>query len=197
MIEALVAHAGFSEDSTRLMIRLVLAPVCARIGVGMTVPAVGFGLDKAGTFRLASPSDRLCHRPSHRHHIHAIHHYTWVSTGAISDIGQLGDLCPGNRHGIHAVFDNEDHRQTPGAGQIEAFVEISRIGRAIAEEAQNDPIAPLQLLRPRRPDRYGDIPSNDACGSRVSMRDIGNVHRSALALIMAARAATTSAIIRL
>ncbi len=154
-------------------------------------PAVGFGFDQSWTFAPARAPNGALNRAAHGKHVHAIHHFARnaVGAGAIGDVRQLAHLGPGNRHGIQVVLGDEDHGQVPQARHIQGLMEIAGVGGPVAEEAQHDAIRALQLLRQCGTHCDRDVPAHNAGRAQVAMDHVSDVHRAALALAVATRAA--------
>ncbi len=155
----------------------------------MAVVAIGLGLDQRRAFAAAGALGGAGHGLAHDQRVHAVHHLAGdaVGAGAVGDVGQLGDVVPRHRHAVHVVLGHEDDGQVERAGHVQALVEGALVGGAIAEEADHHAVGAHQLLRQRRADGHRQVAAHDARGAQVAVIHVGDVHRAALALAVAAR----------
>ena len=72
-------------------------------------------------------------------------------------------------------------------GHVQRLVEGALVGSAVAEEADDDPVGALELLRQRRAHGHGQVAADDAGGAQVAVFRVRDVHRAALALAVAGR----------
>ena len=163
--------------------------VGARVRMRMSVPAIGLGFDQRRAIAGPGAFNRFSHCAAHSQDVHAIHHFTGdtVGAGAGGDIRQLARLDPGDRHGIQVVFADKNDREVPQAGHVQRFVEVARIRGAFAEETQDHPLGPHNLLGERRADCHRNIAADDAGSAQVAVLHIGDVHRAAFAFAVASR----------
>lgn len=84
------------------------------------------------------------------------------------------------------VLADEEHGQPVHARPVQRFEKGAAVDRAIAEEADGDVVARLQqLLRMRRADGDRQPCRHHAVGAEHADREIGDVHRTALAAVEA------------
>ena len=76
-------------------------------------------------------------------------------------------------------------------------MEVAGVGGAVAEEAEHDSVAVLQLLGQRGAGGDGDVAADDAGGTQVALLHIGDVHGAAAAHAVAGGRPQSSAIILL
>ena len=95
-----------------------------------------------------------------------------------------GAVGGGGRDAV--VLADEEHRQLVHLGPVQAFQEGPAVGRAVAEEAGHDLRQAADLQRLRRAGGDGDARGHHAVGAQHADREVGNVHRAALALVGAA-----------
>src|SRR5581483_4603460 len=87
--------------------------------------------------------------------------------------------------GVHVVLADVEHRQLPGRGDVEAFVERSRVGGAVAEKGDGNAALPVHLSGEPRAGDDRDAAADDAVGAEHADAEIGDVHRAALAFAVA------------
>lgn len=84
------------------------------------------------------------------------------------------------------VLADEQHRQLVHAGPVQRLEEGAAVDRAVAEEADRERVALAQhLLRMRRAHRDRQPGRHHAVGAQHADREIGDVHRAALAAVEA------------
>ena len=79
------------------------------------------------------------------------------------------------------ILQNEECGQIPNRGEVEVLVERSAIGRAVAEKTDRDLIGAAQFRRERGAGDQAEAARDDAIGAEHAHREIGDVHRAALA----------------
>ena len=160
--------------------RLDLACIAPSGGVGRGVsgPAVGAGVQKAG----ALVSAHLAHQAL-RHLIDLDHiisvdgncrHTQRLSPGARPrPRGHSRGHC---KSGNPVVFADEHHRQPVQRRPVETFEKRAAIDRAVAEQAHGDGVRLQQLQALRRTDRDRDAAGDDAICTQHSDGEVGDVH---------------------
>ena len=78
--------------------------------------------------------------------------------------------------GPGVVVADEDHRQLPHGGQVDALVEQALVDGAVAEEGNHHPVLAPHVEAERRPGRDGDARADDAVGAQDAEAEIGDVH---------------------
>ena len=170
---------------------LVPGAVGARIVDRMPVVAVGLRLDQRRPFAGPRSLHRTLHDLAHREYVLPVHYLARYPVGRrplrhVRDLrGEGGALHPGlverDRHPIAVVLTDVDDRQAAeeGGAHVQRLVEGAGIRGAFAEEAKDDAVRPLQVLRQRAAGRDRDVPRHNAGRAQVSPLDVGDVHRAA------------------
>ncbi len=146
-------------------------------------------LDQRRAFAAARALDGLGHRAAHGQHVHAVHHLAGdaVGAGAVGDVGQLGwPWC----HGTDMPYRLFSQMKT--TGRFHRLAMLSDSWKLPVLEAPSPKkhsttrSVSMQLLGQRRADGHGDVAADDAGGAQVAVLHVGDVHRAALALAVAA-----------
>src|SRR5262249_37524703 len=87
------------------------------------------------------------------------------------------------------VLDHEDDREIPDRGEIEALQEHALVGGAVAHEADAHPAIAAELGGEPGPAGEWCSGAEDAIGAHHAFREIGDMHRAALAAAGAGGAA--------
>ena len=159
----------------------LVAVVDRRQPEGVVVEPVGLGLHQRRAVAPPGPRDGLADRLVHGEHVLPVH-------------GHPGDAVPGGAHGhvghrdheagraqlaVAVVLAQEHDRQLPHRGQVQALVERALVRRAVAEEAQRDPVVALHL-RPQRGAGGDRQPrAHDAGLAEAADAEVGQVHGAA------------------
>ena len=88
----------------------------------------------------------------------------------------------GRRLGVAIVLDHEDDRQVHGGGEVEALQEGALVRAAVTGERDADLVGATHLGRQADPADQRRATAHNAVGAQHAGGQVGDVHRSALAL---------------
>src|SRR5690606_36134356 len=91
--------------------------------------------------------------------------------------------------GVAVVLDDVDNRQLPQLRHVEAFVDLALVGGAVAEIGEADVAVVAVAVGEGEPGAERDRRADDAVPAVEALLDAEHVHRAALALGIAVRAA--------
>ena len=173
------------------LVELAGHAVRRRVGARVAGVAVRLGLEQHGAARRADGGDGVGHGLDHRVDVLA------VDDAAVHRVGGAPRRQVGDRRGaveaavlgVDVVLDDEQHRQLPGRGQVEPFVEGADVRRAVAEDRHGDVVAAEHLGGVRRPGCDRDAGADDGERRQQPHRRGAQVHRPAAATEAAHRPA--------
>ena len=157
----------------------------------MAARAIGLGLDQRRTLARPRPLGRLERGFGDGGEIVAVDDDARHRIGAraVGDIGDGGRAGHRHRHRILIVLADEDDRQLPDRGEVERLVKGALVVGAVAEERERDRAGAPLLGAERRADRDRQAAADDAVGAEIALRRLGDMHRAAAPLAIAALAA--------
>jgi hypothetical protein len=157
----------------------------------VTFEAVGHGVQELRPPARADPAKQICADEIDRENVVAIH-----LLAGHADRRGARQRTLARRHRIGRgggrpaiVLAHEQHRQGMDRRPVESFEERTAVHRAVAEEAHHQPVFPPELHRVGCADRNRDAGGDDPVGAQHADREVGDVHRAALAAVEAAGAA--------
>ena len=159
--------------------------------LGVRAGAVGAALEQGRSASRPGARDRLRGRLVDRDHIVAVDRDPGDAVGprALGHVGVAGGVVERHLGGVHVVLADVDHRQIPDRGHVDPLVEGAVVDRAIAEEADADPVAFQQLEAVAGAGRLQDVRSDDAGGAHQADFGREEVHAAAAAARDAGRLA--------
>ena len=104
------------------------------------------------------------------------------AVGALGDVYALGGEGLGGGLGVAVVLYDEDHRQVPGAGEVQAFEERALVGAAVAGERDGYLLRAAGLRGQPYAADQGRAAADDAVGAEHALIQVGYVHGAALAV---------------
>src|SRR5690606_38747563 len=166
------------------LLHFILGAVLGRIGHGVTAIAVGLHLQDDRAFARTTPVDRHFASSRNRAHVHAIN----LDAGDLERDAAMREIGFGRRtrdrsaHGIAVVLNDEDNRQLPQRGHVEAFVDLALVGSAIAEIGQRDIVVAAITVGEGQPGAKRHLSTDDAVPTIKILLLGEHVHRAALTL---------------
>ncbi len=127
----------------------------------------------------------------HRQHIHAIHASALyrVAFSLLAYFANGRGPLDGCAHAVLIIFDHPHHRQFPHFGQVERFVEVANVRRAVAHHADDGRIVVLVLERKSQAGCQRQVRAHNGVAAPKIFAHVGQVHRTALAARTACRLA--------
>jgi len=105
-----------------------------------------------------------------------------ITVGAFVDFLHSGGAVHRGAHAVLVVFTDPQHAQSPGLGEVQRFMEIADVGRAVAEHTDGDVIVLGILVAERETCGDGEVSAYDGMSAPHVFGCIRHVHRTALAL---------------
>ena len=153
--------------------------------------AVGFALDQGGATAGACSGDGFAGLFVDRDHVVSVEFQPRhaVILGAATDVGNGTRLVERDLGGELVVFADENYREVPDLGHVQALVERSVVDGPVAEEADRDAVSSEELGRVAAAGGLQDATGHDAAGAHQPDFGAEQVH----AATAAARAACVTA----
>ena len=164
------------------MRHLVGVPVGHRIALEVAVEAVEPDMEQRRAAAGARPLDRLAGRLVDVEEVGAVD----LARGDAEAVGAprlaaADRPARGGRFGVAVVLGDEDHRQVPDLGEVVALEHRALVGGAVAVEADRDAAGAERLGGQRRAAGERRAGADDAVRAEHALRQVGDVHRAALA----------------
>ena len=159
---------------------LVPGPVVLGIAEVMAAITVGDGLDEGRPRSRAEGPHRLGGCGSHLQGVHAVDRDALDPVGRSpgADLRHRHELLHGHGLAVLVVLADVEHRQLPQGGEVEALVERTSVGGAVAEEAHRDPSLLLPLRGEAETGRVAHPAAHDGAAEEV-VRRVHPLHRAA------------------
>src|SRR5579871_6275954 len=151
------------EEVERIALRahalgLVLRAVGERVTDVVAEVAVGFALEERRPLAPARAQNRLAGGGVDREEVHAVDDGTRhaVARGAHGEVADARVVLDRRRLTVAVVLEHENHGQRKHGREVQALVEESLVGGAVAEEGHGDAAGAQHLGGERRADRERD-----------------------------------------
>ena len=159
-------------------------PILPGVGPGVTARPVGDRFDQRWAAALAGRADRTVGRQVDGVGVVAVDHDLVQPVRGRASRRRMRDRGHDvDRRVLHieVVLADEHGRQVPDLRHVEGLVERPDVGRPVPEERDRDVVGAPHLGRPGRAVRGAEVRADDGVGAHHALRDVGQVHRAALA----------------
>ena len=173
------------------LLDLARPAVQLRVAFLVTVVAVDLALEQRWAAARSGSRDRLPGRLVDGEEVVPVDH----DAGQPEAVGPLGDVWltevvhGGRGLRVAVVLDDEDARQVPHRGEVQALEERALVRAAVAHEGDSDLLRAADLGRQADTADHGRAPADDPVRAEHPAVDVGDVHRPALAAAEPVRAA--------
>ncbi len=166
------------------LLDLFARPILRRVRHRMATVAVGLHLEDVRPLAGAAPGNRLVAGRFHRAHIHAVDLLAGDVEGnaALGEIGLRGGPRHRRAHGISVVLDDVDDRQLPQFGHVEALIDLTLVGGAVAEIGDAHGIIAAVAVGKGQTGAERHLRTDNAVAAIKVFRLAEHVHGAALAL---------------
>ena len=157
----------------------------------MAAVAVGEHFQDVGPLAGAAPGRRFFAGRLDRAHVHAVH----LLAGNIERQAAPRQVGLGRRardrgtHGVAVVLYHVDDRQLPQFGHVEALIDLTLVGGAVAEIRHRNIVVAAVAVGEGQAGAERHLGADDAMATEEAALDAEHVHRAALALGIAMGAA--------
>src|SRR3546814_8154480 len=149
----------------------------------MSPPAIGTSLDERGPFAWARPRNRLANDPPYGVDVIAVDQRAGHAKrfGAAPDIASVHRLIRGELRKSVILADQQQWK-LPQGGDVQRLGNDALAGRTVTEKHHGNPALAVKLRAECRTDREPYATADNAVGAQYALRDVGNMHRAALAV---------------
>jgi CBS domain-containing protein len=146
--------------------------------------AVRLGLDQRRPVAGASARERLGRHGAHRLDVVAVDDVTGNAVGGrtVGEILDQARVARWSELAVEVILADEDDRQPPDRGEVDALVERADVRRAVAEGRNRDRARPEHLRPVSAPDRGRQASADDPRRADQADAHVAEVHRAAAAL---------------
>src|SRR5690606_41095178 len=142
------------------------------------LPAIGLGLDHAGTLAAAGALDHPGDGAKDRDRVVAVDDDGGhgVAGGADADVVDRRLDGGGNGQAVFVVLEHEDDGQLPQPGHVHRLVADAGLRRAVAEDAHGDVVVAEDLVGQRHAGGGGDAGADDGVAADHALAGVGDQH---------------------
>ena len=182
-----ISLIGIALGLPQLLFLLGAVVLAVHVADVVALVAVGVAQEEGRTFARGG-RDRRCPWPSHGPSARPARRRCWPGNAEAG--GPRHDVA-GERLRVvrvlvvEVVLADVDHGQLPQRGHVHDFVEQALSHRAVAEEADRDPVGLQALGGERRAGGDSRAAADDGVRAEVAGVRVGDVHRAALAFAVA------------